>query len=83
MERYGLTLAEQNIIKEYCSHTYGTLPLQDDLMLMMMDERLFGFNLEETDAARKIIGKKLMDKIPELHNKVLQKAKSPAMGRYI
>ena len=83
MERYGLTLEEQNIIKEYCSHTYGTLPLQDDLMLMMMDERLFGFNLEETDAARKIIGKKLMDKIPELHNKVLQKAKSPAIGRYI
>ena len=79
----GLTKEEQLIIKEYCGHTYGTLPLQDDLMLMMMDKRLFGFDLETTNEARKIIGKKLMNKIPELHQKVLAKAKSPALGKYI
>jgi len=83
MNKASVPLEYQKIIKEYCGHTYGTLPLQDDLMLMMMDERLFGFDLETTNSARKIIGKKLMDKIPELRNKVLQKAKTPEVGRYI
>jgi DNA polymerase-3 subunit alpha len=83
MNSYGLTKKEQSVIQEYCGHTYGTLPLQDDLMLMMMDERLFGFDLETTNSARKIIGKKLMDKIPKLHEQVLEKAKSPAIGKYV
>lgn len=83
MDSYGLTEDEKNIIKEYCQYTYGTLPLQDDLMLMMMDERLFGFDLKYTNFARKVIGKKLMDKIPELHQTILKKAKSPALGKYI
>lgn len=48
-----------------------------------MDDRLFGFDLETTNSARKVIGKKLMDKIPELHEKILVKAKSPALGKYI
>lgn len=83
MDGYGLTGEEKSIIKEYCAHTHGTLPLQDDLMLMAMDERLFGFDLETTNFFRKIIGKKLMDKIPEVHQQILDKAKSPALGKYI
>ena len=83
MDSYGLTKEEQSIIKEYCENTYGTLPLQDDLMLMMMDKRLFGFDLEDANSARKVIGKKLVNKIPELHKKILEKAKSPALGKYI
>mgnify|MGYP002770301486 CR=1 FL=1 len=83
MDKYGLTKEEQSIIKEYCGHTYGTLPLQDDLMLMMMDDRLFGFELDQANFARKVIGKKLMDKIPALHQQILDKAKSPALGAYI
>ena len=83
MSNYGLTQEEQEIIKEYCGRTYGTLPLQDDLMLMMMDERLFGFDLSAANEARSIIGKKKMDKIPQLHEEVIAKAKSPALGRYI
>lgn len=42
MDMYGLTKEEKDIVKEYCADTYGTLPLQDDLMLMAMDDRLFG-----------------------------------------
>ena len=83
MTNAGLTKEEQDIIKEYCSYSYGTLPLQDDLMLMMMDKRLFGFDLKTTNDARKTIGKKLMNKIPDLHQKILDKAKSPALGRYV
>lgn len=83
MDSYGLTKQEQSIIKEYCSYSYGTLPLQDDLMLMAMDERLFGFDLETVNFFRKVIGKKLMDKIPEVHQQILDKAKTPALGKYV
>ena len=41
------------------------------------------FTLAEANAARKIVGKKQMDKIPELHQKVLDKAKSSALGNYV
>lgn len=83
MADWGLSQKEQSIIKEYASSSYGTLPLQDDLMLMMMDDRLFGFSLKDANNARKIIGKKQMDKIPELHKKILMKAKNEKLGSYI
>lgn len=83
MQDYGLTVEEQSVIKEYCSHTFGTLPLQDDLMLMLMDERLFGFDLAFANSARKIIGKKVLAQVPKLREDVSAKAKSPAIGKYV
>ena len=52
-------------------------------MLMLMDKDICGFTLSEANAARKIVGKKQMNKIPELHQKVLDDAMSPALGKYI
>ena len=48
-----------------------------------MDENICGFTLKEANAARKIVGKKQMAKIPELKEKVLKQAKSPALGEYV
>ena len=48
-----------------------------------MDEKICGFSLKEANAARKIVGKKQMEKIPELHQKVLDTASSPALGKYV
>lgn len=48
-----------------------------------MDKNICGFTLAEANAARKIIGKKLMNKIPELKEKVFSSAKSKALGQYI
>jgi DNA polymerase-3 subunit alpha len=39
--------------------------------------------LAEANAARKIVGKKQMSKIPALHEKVLETAKSRALGNYV
>jgi DNA polymerase-3 subunit alpha len=50
---------------------------------MLMDKNICGFSLKEANAARKIVGKKQMSKIPELHQKILDKATSPALGKYI
>ena len=52
-------------------------------MLMLMDKNICGFTLAEANAARKIVGKKQMSKIPELHQKILDKASSPKLGKYV
>ena len=52
-------------------------------MTMLMDNDICGFTLKEANAARKIVGKKQMSKIPELREKVLQQAASPCLGNYV
>lgn len=48
-----------------------------------MDKDICNFTLSEANSARKIIGKKLMNRIPELKEKVFSSAKSKALGQYI
>lgn len=81
MNDYGLTQEEQNKIKEYVSN--GVLVDQETLMLILMDEDICGFTLAESNAARKTVAKKQMDKIEELHQEVLEKATSKAIGNYV
>ena len=83
MDAAGLTKAEQKSVEPYFKADYGVPPDQESLMLMLMDKDICGFTLGEANAARKIVGKKQMEKIPELKNKVLTDATSPALGRYI
>lgn len=83
MNEYGLTKAEQKTVEPYFKQSYGVPPSQEQLMKMLMDEDICGFTLAEANAARKIVGKKQMSKIPELRDKVLKQAKSPCLGNYI
>lgn len=83
MRRAGLTVEEQKVLEPYFLPSYGVPPSQEQMMQMLMDKDICGFSLAEANAARKIVGKKLMDKIPELHEKVLAQAKSAQLGRYV
>ena len=83
MDEYGLTKAEQETLKPYFLKSHGVPPSQEQLMMMLMDENICGFTLAEANAARKVVGKKQMSKIPELRNKVLEQAKSPCLGNYV
>ena len=83
MDKAGLTKEEQTILEPYFKQSYGVPPSQEQLMRMLMDEKICGFSLKEANAARKIVGKKQMAKIPELHQKVLDTASSPALGKYV
>ncbi len=83
MDNAGLTKEEQTILEPYFKSSYGVPPSQEQLMKMLMDEHICGFSLKEANAARKIVGKKQMNKIPELHQQILNKASSPALGQYI
>jgi len=83
MDQAGLTKEEQTVIEPYFKQSYGVPPSQEQLMRMLMDENICGFTLKEANAARKIVGKKQMAKIPELHQQILDKATSSALGKYI
>ena len=83
MDKYGLTKEEQETLKPYFLKSHGVPPSQEQLMMMLMDENICGFTLAEANAARKIVGKKQMSKIPDLKAKVLEQAKSPCLGNYV
>ena len=83
MDRYGLTKEEQKVLEPYFLKSYGVPPSQEQLMTMLMDKDICNFSLKEANSARKIVGKKQMNKIPELHKDILEKAKSDALGRYV
>lgn len=83
MNNYGLTKEEQKVLEPYYLPSYGVPPDQEFMMLVLMDKNVCGFSLKEANAARKVVAKKQMSKIPELRQLVMEKASSPAMGKYI
>ena len=83
MDRYGLTKKEQVSLEPYFKSSYGVPPSQEQLMRILMDENICNFTLAEANAARKIVGKKQMSKIPGLRQKVLEQASSPNLGKYV
>lgn len=83
MTQNGLTIAEQKTLEPYFLSSYGVPPSQEQLMKMLMDPNICHFTLKEANEARKIVGKKQMDKIPALQNKVLTQASSPQLGKYV
>ena len=83
MDEYGLTKEEQKTLEPYFKSSYGVPPSQEQMMKMLMDENICHFTLAEANAARKIVGKKQMSKIPELRDKVLNQAASPCLGNYV
>ena len=83
MDSYGLTQEEQKVIEPYFKSSYGVPPSQEQLMRMLMDKDICNFSLKDANAARKIVGKKQMNKIPALKQQILEQAKSPCLGHYI
>ena len=83
MDSYGLTKEEQEIVRPYFEKSYGVPPSQEQMMQMLMDPGICGFSLKDANAARKIVGKKQMAKIPALHQQVIDQGTSEAMSNYI
>ena len=83
MDKYGLTKEEQEVLKPYFLKSHGVPPSQEQLMMMLMDPNICHFTLAEANAARKVVGKKQMSKIPELREKVLNQAASAPLGQYV
>lgn len=83
MDMYGITKEQQEILKPYFLPSYGVPPQQEQMMTILMDEKICHFTLKEGNAARKIVGKKQMDKIPELQEKIFNQAETQSLAKYI
>ena len=81
MDSYGLTKEEQEVIKKYIRN--GVLIDQETLMRIVMDKKICGFTLSESNSLRRCVAKKHMDEIPIQRQKILDRAISPAMGKYV
>ena len=83
MDKFGLSKEEQLSLEPYFKQSYGVPPSQEQLMQMLMDKNICGFSLAEANAARKVVAKKQMSKIPVLHEQILKTAKSKRLGEYV
>lgn len=75
MNKYNISKKEREIISKHLAPAYGVTSSQEELMLIMMDENISNFTVQEANFARRIIGKKLMDKIPEVQYLFFRKGK--------
>lgn len=72
MHRARLTNDMIAAMHEYCDTYYGCCAIQEQMMQILMDQRVAKFTLKEANDARKIVAKKQMDRIPELRKKVYE-----------
>lgn len=83
MSDYHLTDSEIDLLEPYYLKSYGTPPLQEQLMLILMDKGIANFSLAEANDARKIVAKKQMNRIPELKQKMFENMESPQFANYV
>lgn len=58
MDEYGLTKEEQKVLEKYLLPVYGVANTQEDIMEMVMEEKIANFNVKEANKLRKGIAKK-------------------------
>lgn len=83
MDSYELSPHEKEVMHKHLDTSYGICYSQEQMMLILMDEDICGFDLKAADAARKCVAKKKMSEIPAFKEKVLSGAKSPELGKYV
>lgn len=66
MINHNLPDSMRKSMHKYCDESYGCVPLQEQMMEILMDKSIAQFTFPEADAARKIVGKKKMQQIPGL-----------------
>jgi len=83
MKYRGISDATRAAMHKWCDTYYGCVPIQEQMMEILMDKDITGFTLAEANAARKIVAKKQMDKIPKLRKQVYDHCDSEIKAEYI
>ena len=83
VRKCGLTEEEIKIIEPYYVPNFGVPASQEDLMMVCLDEKIAHFTLQEANAARKIVAKKQIAKVPELKEKFISQCPSRTLGMYV
>jgi DNA polymerase-3 subunit alpha len=81
MHNHGLSEEKIALMHKHCDRYYGCCAIQEQMMEILMD--VVGFSLAEANAARKIVGKKQMSKIPSLRAQVYEKLNDDRIADYI
>ena len=81
MYNHNLPLNMINLMHKHCDRYWGCCAIQEQMMQILME--VAGFTLGEANAARKIVAKKQMNKIPELKAQVYEKVNNPKAADYI
>ena len=68
-------------LHKHCDRYYGCCALQEQMMEILMD--VAGFSLAEANAARKVVAKKQMDKIPALKEQLFSRFDDAKVAEYI
>lgn len=79
----GLSEEEIKILEPYYLPNFGVPCSQEDLMEVCLDKNIANFTLSEANAARKIVSKKLVNKVPELKEKFISQCGSRNLGEYV
>jgi len=72
----------RKLFHHYCNKSYGCVPTQELMMMMLMDAKFANFTLGEANNARKIVAKKKMDKIPALREQVFSRFEDADLALY-
>lgn len=81
MRKAGLDERMIELMHKHCDRYWGCCAIQEQMMEILMD--VAHFSLGEANGARKIVGKKLMDKIPDLKKSVYEKMNNDIAANYI
>lgn len=68
-------------LHKHCDRYYGCCALQEQMMEILMD--VAGFSLAESNAARKVVAKKQMDKIPALKEQLFSRFDDVKVAEYV
>ena len=74
MREWGLTDEEIGVLEKYLKAKFGNAPEQEDVMQIVMDPKISGFSLKESNALRKGIAKKSWKIIEEMKEKFFEGA---------
>ena len=83
VKRRNLSEEEIKILEPYYLPNFGVPASQEDLMLVCMDKNIAHFTLSEANAARKIVAKKIVKKVPELKEKFISQCPNRNFGEYV
>ena len=80
---WRLSEQEVKILEPYYLPRFGTPCAQEDMMRICMDKNISDFTLSESNECRKIVGKKIIKKVPALKEKFLNACPNKNFGEYV
>jgi DNA polymerase-3 subunit alpha len=83
LEQYGITEKETKVLEPYYLPMRATPVTQETLMEVCMDKNIAHFTLGEANNARKIVGKKKIELVPQLREKFISACPSERLGKYV